>query len=506
MHPAEPMIRTRRLRSALAAALALVVAGLGCTTTPKPVSESKAGGSGAAGAGKTPEEQFTGRSLRLFEDAVASFEEQKKIHVFDWVLLERKFKAVVDADDRFAEAYFNLGVIYERQRKPEEAKSTYRTALQKKPSLKQAAENLAVIFQNEGKPADAVALYQEILRIYPEDGAARARMAALYREAGDPQRAMELAREALMRERHNLTAHKVMMRCYLDRNNLNMAKLVALRATRLQESDPELHFTMGLISEREGNEPEAIAYFGRAVKERDDFLAARVRIAEIASRHQDWSTAGEQYRKIVEYEPGNHGARVNLGVAYKGLGEIDKAMAEYDAALKADPNLAVAHLNLGVIYHRHKDAPEKALEHYKKFIASSRQTLPADHPVFENVRQCEQYIRQLAEMKAAEERARKEEEERKRLEEQKKREDEERARAEEKAKEQAEQQRREQEAKKVVDAALQAGGAAPQPVAEEPKKPAPEPDKQPAAQPVSLQPSDPASDAPSDEPTDEPGL
>ncbi|MGI5864135.1 MAG: adventurous gliding motility TPR repeat lipoprotein GltE [Myxococcales bacterium] len=503
MHPAEPMIRTRRIRSALAAALALVVVGLGCTTTPKPAPDSKGG---ATGSPKAPEEQFTGRSLRLFEDAVAAFEEQKKIHVFDWVLLERKFKAVVEADDRFAEAYYNLGVIYERQRKPEEAKLAYQTALQKKPSLKQAAENLAVMYQNEGRHADAVALYQEILRIYPEDGAARARMAALYREAGDHQRAMSLAREALMRERDNLTAHKVMMRCYLGRNNLNMARLVALRATRLQASDPELHYTMGLISEREGNEAEAIAHFQRAVKERDDFLAARVRIAEIASRHQDWSTAGEQYRKIVEYEPNNHGARVNLGVAYKGLGEIDKAMAEYDAAIQADPSLAVAHFNLGVLFHRHKDVPEKAIEHYKKFIASSRETIPATHPVFENVRQCEQYIRQLAEMKAAEERARKEEEERKRLEEQKKREEEEKARAEEKAKEQAEQRRREEEAKKVVDAAMQAGGAAPQeaaqPAAEEPEKPAPEASKQPAAQPVPEQPSGPESD----EPTDEPGL
>jgi tetratricopeptide (TPR) repeat protein len=211
-------------------------------------------------------------------------------------------------------------------------------------------------------------------------------------------------------------------------------------------------------------------------------------------------------------------ARVNLGVAYKGLGEIDKAFAEYDTVLKADANNALAHYDLGVIFQKHKDAPDKAIEHYKAFVANSREVVPADHPVFESIRECEQYIRQMAEMKAAEERAKKDAEEQKKLEEQKKREEQDKAAAEEKAKQDAEQQRRQQEAKKVVDSAMSSGQqpAAQQPPAEQAPNGAPAPAKQEAskpdqaaspapAAPQAAQPAAPASpEPPSDEPQGEP--
>jgi tetratricopeptide (TPR) repeat protein len=501
------MIRIRPLSTAFAAALVAVLLGAGCTGRQK--TGEPGGGEQRQGADPNkPEDQFTGRSMRLFEDAMASAEEQRKLRVYDWALLEKKFKAVVEADDRFAEGYYNLGVVYERMRKPDEAKIAYRNALQRKPTLKQAAENIAVMLQNEGKHSDAVAIYQEILRIYPEDGAARARMAALYRETGDQQKAMSLAREALMREPRNLTAYKVMMRCYMDRNNYNMAKLVALRATRIAESDPELHFTMGLIQEHEGDMQAAIAHFQHAIQLRDDYLAARMRIADIASRNQDWSTAGEQFRKIAQYDPNNLAARINLGVAYKGLGQFDKAMAEYDAAIKADPQAALAYFAMGVLLQKHKDAPEKALEYYKKFVATSRDVVPADHPVFESIRECEQYLRQMAEMKAAEERAKQEAEEQKRLEEQRKLEEEKKRQADEQAQEQAERAKREQAAKAAVDAAMGTEGQAPQaqPTSGEAGQPAPSAtEAAPVAPPrptASEQSAEPAAGEPSDEPSD----
>lgn len=218
-------------------------------------------------------------------------------------------------------------------------------------------------------------------------------------------------------------------------------------------------------------------------------------------------TAGEQFRKIVQYDPSSISARINLGIAFKGLGQFDKAMAEYDAAIKADPQAALAYFAMGVLLEKHKDAPDKALEYYKKFVATSRDVVPADHPVFENIRQCEQFLRQMAEMKAAEERAKKEAEEQKRLEEQRKIEEEKKRQADEQSQEQAERAKREQAAKAAVDAAMGKGTEAQVPPA------------QPAAgdAPVTVPAMQPPPDAPpapesppaaasqtADEPTDEP--
>lgn len=420
----------------------------GCAAQSKSVAQ----GSGEGPAEIRPSDgQPLGRAMRLFEDALAAFEEQKSLKVYDWGLLEKKFQAAIAADGQFAEAYYNLGVVYERMRHPEDAKLAYQRALQLKPYFKEAAENLALLLQGEGRTADALALVQEILRLYPEDGSARARLASLYQTVGDHKQAMHYAREALMRDPKNLTAYKVMMNCYLDRNNLDMARLVALRATKLNASDPELYYTMGLIQERQDDQAGAIYQYMRAIELRDDFLRARVRIAQIATRHADWSTAAAHYQKIVQYDPTNQEARLNLGIAYKGLGEVDKAMAEYDALLQSQAPLALAYFAMGVLFQVHKDLPDKALEYYKQFVAKSPSTVPANHAVFENIRECEQAIREAAELKAAEERAAREAEiERQREEEQRRIEEANRLAA-EKAEEEAQKAARQKAAQELLD-------------------------------------------------------
>ena len=128
--------------------LAMIAAATGCATSSK--SSVQGAESGAAEARPT-DGQPLGRAMRLFEDALAAFEEQKSLKVYDWGLLEKKFQAALTADDQFAEAHYNLGVVYERMRRPEDAKRAYQRALQIKPYLKEAAENLAIVLQAEGR-------------------------------------------------------------------------------------------------------------------------------------------------------------------------------------------------------------------------------------------------------------------------------------------------------------------------------------------------------------------
>jgi tetratricopeptide (TPR) repeat protein len=406
----------KSLRSNRAIFAALLGAALGgCATSQKSGGRSQSSEQAERGdrraadpareAKKPGEIQLNARSQRLFEDALRSYQDMRKARSVDWQVLEKKYREVVDADDRFAEAYFNLGVTLERQRRVDDARRAYKAALSRKPTLRQAAENLAVIAQNEGRREEALELYQEILRKQPEDGAARARLAAIYREAGDHQRALSLAREALMREPQNLTAYKVMMRVYVERNNLPMAKLIALQASKLGAGDPELFQAMGLIALKDGDESLAVSHFRRAIQERDDYLPARYQLADLALHHRNWAQAAEQYARILQYDPKSTAARVNLGLSYRGMGQPDKALEEYERAIESDSSAAATYFNVGVVLHKDKDAPEKALEYYRKFIALSGGSVPAAHPVQENVRECEQSLRALREAKAAEERA-----------------------------------------------------------------------------------------------------
>jgi hypothetical protein len=80
-------------------------------------------------------------------------------------------------------------------------------------------------------------------------------------------------------------------------------------------------------------------------------------------------------------------------------------MQEYDEAEKIDPNLPAIYLNRAIILHRAKDAPERAIELYKKYIgmAGGDVALSAEAPVFGLMREAEAVVQAKADAKRAEE-------------------------------------------------------------------------------------------------------
>jgi tetratricopeptide (TPR) repeat protein len=365
----------------------------------------------AAKPAPVPQANSDGVSTRaklLFEDAIKAYEAQKKSKSPNYAVLENRFKAVLAEDSNFAEAEYNLGVLAERQGHKEDAIDHYKTALKKKPTLKAAAENLAVIAQNEGRVQEAMHAYENIIDAYPDDATARARLAELHRESGDHERAIELARQALSREPKTLSAYKVLMLTYLDRKQISMAKLVALRALKIDENDPEIYHTVGLILLSENEPAKALVQFKKALEARPNFLPAHVMLAKIALQQENYSGAEQHLRHVLQLKNSAE-AHLDLGVAYRGLGQYDKALQEYEVAEKLSPELAPVYLNRAIILHRHKDAPEKAVENYKRYLALSggEASLPADAPVFALLTEAEQIIQAKAEGKRMEAEAKK---------------------------------------------------------------------------------------------------
>lgn len=357
------------------------------------------------------------RAKLAFEDAVKALEAQKKAKVMDYSGLEKKFRAAADADPALAEATFNLGVLAERQGKMKDAVSLYKEALSRKPTLRQAAENLAVIAQNNGDEKAAVAIYQDILTNYPDDASSRARLAEVYRRRGEPDKALELSREALFRDPRTLQAYKTMMAVYYEQKQYSLARLIALRAAKLDDMDPEVAYTVGLINLAEKEPAKARAQFKRAVEARSDFLPAHYELAKMAFAQEDYQGAEDHLRHIMQMTGAKPELLLNLGVAYKGMGQLDKALVTYDEAQKLNPDMPELYLNRGIIIALKGD-PEKAIELYKTFIArkGGETSVPVDHAVHALIEDQEKAIKNREEEKRLAEEAKKMEDEMKRQE------------------------------------------------------------------------------------------
>ena len=79
-----------------------------------------------------------------------------------------------------------------------------------------------------------------------------------------------------------------------------------------------------------------------------DPLAPLLAQAQDALDHNDFAAAIPLLEKIAAAKPGDALPHFELGFAYSGLKKNPEAVAEYRRAVSLDPNLAPAHLNLGI--------------------------------------------------------------------------------------------------------------------------------------------------------------
>lgn len=392
-------------RASLAALGLLVLAGCATSDTsgpPPSVPVRTPVASGPADGGPST------HALMLFDDANQAAASQASAKTPDNVALERKYDAARQADPRLAEADFNLAVLAERQGKREQAFALYRSALDKKPSLKAAAEALARLTAEQGDIPSAIAQWTDIALKFPDDAGSRVALAELYRHSSDHDRALDFARQALIRDPKSLPAYKVMLRSHLDGKQYALAKLVGLRALKIDDKDPDLYVALGDIQLAEGQPDQAAIQFKKALEVKPDHHGALTELARLGLTDQDYVAAEASLRRLVETGGATAEVQLALGVAYKGLGQPDKALAAYDAAERLNGRLAAIYLDRGILLQRMKGAPDRALEQYKRYVdlIGGEGQLAADSPVPALRREAEQMVRAKAEAHKVEEQAR----------------------------------------------------------------------------------------------------
>ena len=89
--------------------------------------------------------------------------------------------------------------------------------------------------------------------------------------------------------------------------------------------------------------------------------------ADAARDQKDWPNAARLYAEIVAADPIAHDIAVQLGHAYKGMGDIERAAQVYYSVLKATPADDDLHLQIGHVEKLRRNFAEAAA-HYKKAV------------------------------------------------------------------------------------------------------------------------------------------
>ena len=376
--------------SAHAVAVAALLAGCaGAPVPPTPAEKEKPARAAAAPPRTDPAEPLSVQGRRLFDEAVRTREEMEKAKAVDWVILERRWRAVLAAGE-VPEARYNLGVTLERQGRDAEARAEYQQALSGKP-LKQAAANLGVVLEKAGELGGAQAAYDAAVRDFPDDAVSRERLAALYRQSGQLDEAWLYAREALLRDPVSVGARKTMLRVALARGDLDLARLVALRLQKSAPEDAEVAWLSGQLLSRQGDDAGAAVQWKKALALQPGLVAARTGLLGAAVKQERWGEVQELAARVLADDPSNAAVQLLLGIAERHGGKPDEALAAYLAAEQlAAGKLPEVHLARGVLLMRDKGDCEGALRAFDQYERAAGPVLPQGSPAPRLIRECQE--------------------------------------------------------------------------------------------------------------------
>jgi eukaryotic-like serine/threonine-protein kinase len=121
------------------------------------------------------------------------------------------------------------------------------------------------------------------------------------------------------------------------------------RAVDLAPDNDEARRLLGQILAAQGRVDEGVAQLQTAIRIRPASFNHYFTLGFIQFTASRYAAAVDAYRKAAEIRPGDPGSYEMLGATYQMLGDMDKAIGNYEHALRLGPSVT-AHANLAVAY------------------------------------------------------------------------------------------------------------------------------------------------------------
>jgi len=111
----------------------------------------------------------------------------------------------------------------------------------------------------------------------------------------------------------------------LTRNDLKAAREALEKAVRIAPESTRVRFLLGQLEKAAGNSAQAIEHLRKVATLYPEDRVAWAELASVLAQQKDFKGAAEALEKILTIDPEDRGAHYNLALAYKELGETDKA-------------------------------------------------------------------------------------------------------------------------------------------------------------------------------------
>jgi tetratricopeptide (TPR) repeat protein len=301
---------------------------------------------------------------------------------------EAAWRAVLKVHPSSAEAYAHLGFLEARQEHYTEAVPLYRRALALNPAMPGLRLNLGLSLFKSGALKEAIQTFTVLLNGEPPSSPEALRLTTLIGMAhygsGEYAAAVPYLKQATSADKQNLPfrlalAHSCLwskqFQCVLDvyheilTLNAESAEADMLAGEALSEMndnpgavqqfraavkadprEPNVHFGLGYLLWGLMQHEEAAQEFQAELANNPDHAQAMVYLADTDMRLSDPEAAPPLLEKAVRIDPGIELAHLDLGILYNDAGRKADALRELKIAEKLSPKDQNVHWRLGRFY------------------------------------------------------------------------------------------------------------------------------------------------------------
>ena len=158
-----------------------------------------------------------------------------------------RYTRAVELNPRFAEAWYNLGVVRMMGREFESAKTAYRRALEANPDYAEAHNNLAILLQTERRVDLAAEHYRTAARLKPRFAEALYNLAVLLDELGRLEESRTAYEALLKQDPNHVDARNNLANVLLELGHPAAARDAHRAVLALDPNHPLAHWNLGIV-------------------------------------------------------------------------------------------------------------------------------------------------------------------------------------------------------------------------------------------------------------------
>jgi tetratricopeptide (TPR) repeat protein len=283
----------------------------------------------------------------LRQSAIA-FEQQGKI-----AESEQAWRAYLKAHPSDAEPYAHLGLLEARQQRYSEAVALYRKALELKPGIAGLRLNLGLALFKAGDLKGAIPEFAALLKSSPPNSAEALRYTTLLGMAhyglGQFAQAAPFLRTAADADPQNIPLRLALAHSLLWSKQYSKVLDVYHEILTLDPDSAEADMLAGEALDELKDSSGAIDMFRKAAKAKPDEPNVHFGLGYLLWTQKQYLDAIKEFQAELANEPNHSQSMLYMADAYIQMNQYADAGPLLEKAVKLDPSLGLAHLDLGIL-------------------------------------------------------------------------------------------------------------------------------------------------------------